>query len=239
MRNARHPLEVYGRPKHKSPKAPRTHRRHPPGFRRPQTKPKRAWTTPAAANEEAVNVLRPSGTAALSQSCPVSPGQHPRDPQQISKWRASAQPSSNPKKAWTPDPQQSGSGAGQRTNARYITTKSARDTHAGQGRLHRQSPGGLPPAHTGPAKTQIEYEPHPTTRTLAQPWKPKTPTNARAMPGRKAARPSQGGTQRPDTERKAKGERTLPSQPTGDRLTTKKTDYTSGLKWPAILTTKG
>ena len=77
MRNARHTLEVYGRPKHKSPKAPRTHRRHPPGFRRPQTKPKRAWTTPAAANEEAVNVQRPSGTAALSQSCPVSPGQHP------------------------------------------------------------------------------------------------------------------------------------------------------------------
>ena len=59
------------------------------------------------------------------------------------------------------------------------------------------------------------------------------------MPGRKAARPSQGGTQRPDTERKAKGERTLPPQPLGDRLTTQKTDYTNGLKWPAILTTKG
>ena len=40
-------------------------------------------------------------------------------------------------------------------------------------------------------------------------------------------------------KRKAKGERTLPPQPLGDRLTTQKTDYTNGLKWPAILTTKG
>ena len=89
---------------------------------------------------------------ARAQSSPVSPGQPPRDPHQIPNQRASAQPSTKPKKAWTPDPQQSGSGAGQRTNARHTTTKTALYIHAGQSRLYRQLPRGPPPAHTGPAK---------------------------------------------------------------------------------------
>ena len=152
MRNARHAHAVYGRPRHRVPEAPCTHRRVPPGFRRPQTKPKRARTTPATANEEVANVQRPSGTTARAQSSPVSPRQPPRDPPQIPDQRASAQPSSKPKKAWTPDPQQSGSGVGQGTNARHITTKTARYIHAEQSRLYRQLPGGPPPAHTGPAK---------------------------------------------------------------------------------------
>ena len=86
-------------------------------------------------------------------------GSPPRDPHQIQNQWASAQPSTKPEKAWTPDPQQSGSGAGQWTNARHTTTKTASNIHAGQSLLYRQLPGGPPPAHTGPAKRR-EKTPH-------------------------------------------------------------------------------
>ena len=84
-----------------------------------------------------------------ARSAKASP---PGDPHQIPNQWASAQPSTKPKKAWTPDPQQSGSGVGQRTNARHTTTKTAFNIHARQSLLYRQLPGGPPPAHTGPAK---------------------------------------------------------------------------------------
>ena len=121
----------------------------------------------ATANEEAANAQRPSGTTARAQSSPVSPGQPPRVPHQTQNQRASAHHNTKPKKAWTPDPQQCGSGVGQRTIARHTATQTASNISAGQSLLYRQLPGGPPPAHTGSANAERKRPTHDNYNTGA------------------------------------------------------------------------
>ena len=67
---------------------------------------------------------------------------------------ASAHHNTKPKKAWTLDPQQCGSGVGQRTIARHTATQTASNISAGQSLHYRPLPGGPPPAHTGSANAE-------------------------------------------------------------------------------------
>ena len=145
---------------------------------RPHTKPKRAWTpTPCHCQRGSGECTAKVGYHRPGAKQPSQPRAVPSVPHQTQNQWASAHHNTKPKKAWTPNPQQCGSGVGQRTIARRTATPTASNISAGHSHLYKQLPGGPPPAHTGSTIAERKRPTHDNYNTGAA-MEPKPPAKA-------------------------------------------------------------